>query len=158
MPGGAVDEVALPVPHAGAVLDRLGALRDVYAPGDLAAPRVPAVLLGVPVARPAPPPTHHQRGQLLVRPALGDEPLAAVVLVVDRLPADHRDAVASASPRYLLGRPALAHLCLDVLPHLRRELVAGRGLPPHAPVGLGLRLLRPVALPAPVARQLAGDG
>ena len=154
----AVDEVSLPVPHAGAVLDRPGALPDVDASGDLAASGISLVLLGVPVACLALPLPHRQQGQVLVRLALVDELLAAVVLVVDRLPADHRHAVASATLSYLLGRPALAHLCLDVLPHHRRELVAGRGLPPRAPVGLGLRLLRPVALPAPVARQLARDG
>lgn len=59
-----IDEIALPVPDARPVLDRLRALVDVNAVGNLPATGV-AVLLRVAVARLALPPAHRKRRQVL---------------------------------------------------------------------------------------------
>ena len=114
-----------------------------------------AAPLGGPVARLAPFPPHRQRRQVFVRLARQDKLLSPVVLLVDGLPAGHRDSVAPAAALDLLRRPVLAHLRLDELPHPRHHLAAGRRLVHHAAVGLALGLLVPVSLLAGVAPQLA---
>lgn len=152
-----VDEVPLPVPDAGAVLHGLGALVDVHPARDLA-PTGVAVLLGVPVPRLALLPALRKRGQDLLRLALHDEPLTAVVLLVERFLADHRDPVAPRPTAGLLERPSVfAEMCDGVVPHLRRELPAFRGLRGDARAGLTVRLLVAVAPLALVALDLFRD-
>ena len=151
-----VDEVALPVAHAGAALDRLRPLVDVHAPRDLAPPRV-AVLLRVPIPRPAPLPAPWKRRKGFVRLPRQDELLTPVVLLVERFGAHHRNAVALAATVDLLERPALRQTILRLRPHPLRELAPLRGLHGGAALRLGLRLLVPVASLAEVALQLPPD-
>ena len=151
-----VDEVSLQVAHARAVLDRLGPLVDVHAVLYLPPPGV-AVLLRVPVARLALLLALRQRRKDLLRLPREDELLALVVLLVERLGADHRDPVAPAASVYLLERPALCQTVHRQMPHLLRELAPFRGLFGGAVVRLALRLLVPVSFLAEVALQLPPD-
>lgn len=152
----AVDEVSLPVAHAGAVLDRLRPFVDVHAPLDLAPPRV-AVLLRVPVPRLAPLLALRKRRKGFARLPRHDEFLTPVVLLVERFGAHHRNAVALAAPVDLLERPALRQALHRQRPHPRREPAPLRGLRGGAAVCLALRLLVPVAFLAAVALQLPPD-
>ena len=87
-----------------------------------------------------------------------DDILTAVVLLVERFHAHHRDAVAPAAPDDHLGRPALPELRLEELPHLVRELPPLCGLRGDTVLGHALGLLVLVAFLALVPIQLARDG
>ena len=88
---------------------------------------------------------------------LADKLLTAVVLLVERFHAHHRDAVAPAAPGGHLGRPALPELLLEELPHLVRELPPLCGLHGDAVPGHALGLLVPASFLALVPIQLARD-
>ena len=152
-----VDRVAFPVPGAGPALHARRTPVDVHAARDPAASGVP-VLPGVHAARPAPLPAPRKRRQGLLRLPLPDELLPPVVLPVERLPADHRHPVAPRTPADLLRRPSEPQLLPRVLPLRVGEHPPTGGLHGDAVVGLALRLLVPVAPPALVPGQLAGDG
>ena len=79
------------------------------------------------------------------RQALADENLTAVVLLVERFLADHRKPVAPRPTAGLLEGPSVVAEVRDgIVPHLRRELPALRGLRGDARAGLTVRL--PVAV------------
>src|SRR5574344_1163980 len=87
-----------------------------------------------------------------------DEPLAGVVLLVERLLADEPPPVASGALARLLERPAVfLEPLLRLLPLGGRELAAGRRLGLDAAFGFLLGLLRPVAFLALVLLDLPFD-